>query len=333
MYTKLLLLALLISNAVLCNNYSTPATVSFPPLLQKKSLKIKTKDCPVWKPKCYGTIEFDDGSIYIGEISFGQPQGKGTMKWEDGSMYTGNFVKGLKEGHGEMIYPDGTKYEGDWKANKMSGRGAYVWSCGHEYLGEFKNDTMNGQGAILLVTGEHYNGGWKNGQTDGFGVFTRIDGSQYIGMNSAGLRNGPGMIAWQNGDTLKAQWVTGQIEGRGELIYENGDKLLFNWKKGEVEKSMVYTCFDDEKQFYLDIAETGNNENIQGAVARNLQLAFYTIGLEYMNENKYEEAELFLELASEIQLNDPNEEIMIAFHLNHVSQLRNESGWALKNKN
>ncbi|MEL7343142.1 MAG: hypothetical protein AAGM67_21845, partial [Bacteroidota bacterium] len=88
-----------------------------------------------------GTVDFPDGSKYIGKLSNGARHGYGVYYFNDGSKYEGESVMNVFEGHGKMIWDDGGWYEGEWKDNEMHGIGKEIrpdgslrhegqWSCG-----------------------------------------------------------------------------------------------------------------------------------------------------------------------------------------------------------
>lgn len=330
MYSKLLLTKLLLMGMVIL--YSTAGIANLPittPANNTFEITIKSlqTDCPKWKSNCKGTIKFKDGSTYTGEISFGQPHGKGTMRWEDGSHYKGEFERGLKQGYGEFTYDDGTKYQGDWNRDKMEGQGAYIWSCGHEYVGDFKNDHMEGQGTILLINGESYSGAWRKGLVDGYGTFTHLDGRKYQGMNKAGNRHGIGMIIWETQDTLFGNWANGTLNGGGIFKFKNGDRLLLDWNEGVVYENCRYLSEDGQTIEY-GLKEVAKEFILNEQPNRNIQLAYYSIGLEYQNINDMTEAQEYLQLAANIELAAPNDHLMVAFYLDSISKQQEGSGWA-----
>lgn len=286
-------------------------------------------DCPKWKSYCKGTIKFEDGSIYEGEVSFGKPHGKGTMTWKDGKVYTGEFVEGVRKGYGDFFFEDGTKYQGEWNNNQMNGQGAYIWACGQEYVGSFKNDKMEGEGTILLETGASYSGSWKNGKADGYGSFINVDGSEYLGMNKEGVKHGEGMVIWVSGDTLTGHWANGELEGDGIFLFRNGDQLLTEWEEGYVFENAAYINLHNEIQ-EIDIKEFIYSKEIGSSEKRNLQLSYYSIGLEFKNNSKLAEAQDYLRLAKEVKDTPPNEFMMIAYYLDEIEKQLN-SGWARRN--
>ncbi|MDB0067599.1 hypothetical protein N9E77_03450, partial [Candidatus Pelagibacter sp.] len=51
-----------------------------------------------------GTMNYADGSKYVGEFKYGELNGLGTMNYEDGSKYVGEFKYGKINGLGTMNY-------------------------------------------------------------------------------------------------------------------------------------------------------------------------------------------------------------------------------------
>ena len=94
-----------------------------------------------------GTINFVDGSIYVGEFKDGKMHGKGVFTWSDGDTYDGEFQKGKKCGHGVFLYAEGFRYEGAFFDDKKHGIG--VWTsvdCKTKYHGDYKYGMANGKG-------------------------------------------------------------------------------------------------------------------------------------------------------------------------------------------
>ena len=92
-------------------------------------------------PCAYGeTINYDDGSKYVGEVSNGVPHGQGT--------YT---------------FANGDKYIGEWKNFLYHGQGMFTYASGEKYVGEYKDDNR-WNGTIYnvdgIVNGTYSNGEW-----------------------------------------------------------------------------------------------------------------------------------------------------------------------------
>ncbi len=85
------------------------------------------------------TINYEDGTTYIGYTKYGIPDGTGTLIYTNGDTYTGDWSDGIFDGSGTYIWADGDKYTGDWKDGQRTGYGTYVWADGEEYTGEWKD--------------------------------------------------------------------------------------------------------------------------------------------------------------------------------------------------
>jgi hypothetical protein len=61
-----------------------------------------------------GTITFEDGSVYTGQLKKGVPNGQGTLIYSDTSTYTGQFKDGKPHGTGRFEDADGTVFDGQF---------------------------------------------------------------------------------------------------------------------------------------------------------------------------------------------------------------------------
>lgn len=61
-----------------------------------------------------GTITFEDGSVYTGQLKKGEPNGQGTLIYSDTSTYTGQFKDGKPHGTGRFEDADGTVFDGQF---------------------------------------------------------------------------------------------------------------------------------------------------------------------------------------------------------------------------
>lgn len=112
------------------------------------------------------TIEYDDGSKYIGSYKKNKLSGIGTLKYYNGDIYKGRFNKGKKSGYGKYTWKNGAYYKGDWENDKMNGNGKYVYhfeSEGKYLIGSFKNNKPTGVCIYKNKDLEKYKTTWKNG--------------------------------------------------------------------------------------------------------------------------------------------------------------------------
>lgn len=62
---------------------------------------------------------------YKGATLAGRPHGFGTLQYGDGKIYIGNFVNGLRHGQGKLIMPDGQYFEGLFDNDSITEDGIY----------------------------------------------------------------------------------------------------------------------------------------------------------------------------------------------------------------
>jgi hypothetical protein len=66
------------------------------------------------KKQKVGTLTFEDGSMYTGQLKKGEPSGQGTLIYADTSTYTGEFKNGKPQGAGRFEDADGTVFDGQF---------------------------------------------------------------------------------------------------------------------------------------------------------------------------------------------------------------------------
>jgi hypothetical protein len=66
------------------------------------------------KKQKVGTLTFEDGSMYTGQLKKGEPNGQGTLIYADTSTYTGEFKNGKPQGTGRFEDADGTVFDGQF---------------------------------------------------------------------------------------------------------------------------------------------------------------------------------------------------------------------------
>jgi curved DNA-binding protein CbpA len=112
----------------------------------------------------FGTYNYSDGCVYVGEVKDSIPNGKGTYTWSNGDKYVGDFKDGLQNGQGITYYKNGDKYEGAFNLGLKTGYGVYTCADGSKYAGEFRNGIRNGRGAMTNSSGLGIDGIWDNGK-------------------------------------------------------------------------------------------------------------------------------------------------------------------------
>lgn len=123
------------------------------------------------------TLNYKDGSVYMGEVSGGRPNGKGTVVMASGSVYTGDFVNGQYQGKGTYISSDGNAYVGDFVNSNFHGYGTFTWADGTVYVGDFADNARTGRGMEIRPNGEFYLGEVFDGYYHGQGTYFAADGT------------------------------------------------------------------------------------------------------------------------------------------------------------
>ena len=128
--------------------------------------------------------------IYIGELSYFEPNGKGILykikneidnnellktikntKIEKYKIYCGEFNKGKYYGYGILYYNEIETdfYKGQFKDNLRNGKGKYYENNKLVYEGDFKDDTYDGKGKLYNENGNYYEGEFTKGKKNGDG--------------------------------------------------------------------------------------------------------------------------------------------------------------------
>ena len=128
------------------------------------------------------TIYFDDGAVYIGQISDSLFNGSGKMIYADSTIYEGEWKNGLWDGKGTLSYPDGDSYTGEFREHTFNGFGKYIYADGGNYEGHWRDGMFNGAGTMNYSDGSIYSGEWKDDMKEGIGVYySTATGSLYKG--------------------------------------------------------------------------------------------------------------------------------------------------------
>ena len=220
---------------------------------------------------------YENGDVYEGEVSFGEPNRKGKLCFtikEIPYTYVGEFSNGIKEGNGNLFSKDNLfNYDGEWKNDKYDGFGA-LYDHGEKYTGDFKEGKFHGIGNLYKVNGDIYEGEffegnilkgtitYKNGNIfkgkfeDGkkrFGLFEYIDGDKYEGFFENDLYNGEGILIKKDGKEEKGIFKDGILEQKLDKLkfeIEKEQEILGNGINIEIKQS------DD-----WEIAEIKSNNN------------------------------------------------------------------------
>lgn len=90
--------------------------------------------------------------------------GSVTVKWADGSVYRGQMYYGEIKGVGTMIYPDGSRYSGAWSNDLPNGSGVFTTTEGVIFETAWTDGIPHGKGVIQDADGKIYAARWRNGQ-------------------------------------------------------------------------------------------------------------------------------------------------------------------------
>ena len=131
-----------------------------------------------------GILEKNGNVIKCNFIN-GYANGYGTINYNNGDFYEGNIKNNLKYGNGVLITKSG-KSVGNFDNIYFSGTKYYTNS--NKYEGNLINDLRDGLGTLYFSDGRKYSGNFSNNKIKGFGTYTTCDGVQYEG-TWLGLQN------------------------------------------------------------------------------------------------------------------------------------------------
>lgn len=211
------------------------------------------------------SIEYADGSTYIGSCDTKGLTGTGKMTFVSGDIYDGAFLDGYRSGQGVYTWISGDKYDGEWASDQMTGSGTYTYSDGSYASGTFdKNAFVNGSYHIVndfgnytftitdgqptavemsLVSGTTYNGAMSDGKLSGQAQIKYSNGDQYNGNVSDGQKSGQGTYTWTSGALYEGKWSEDQMNGNGTYFYpsgEDGYKLAGSFENGKPNGECQY---------------------------------------------------------------------------------------------
>ena len=138
-----------------------------------------------------------------------------TINYPNGSLYVGEIKNGKRHGKGKFTYPSGNTYEGQFKDDAFCGQGIYRRTDGSYYTGEFADNTYNGKGEYHFANGDVYKGFYKNGKRHGKGVFSYKSGGSLEAEYTDGVTN-KGTRNYKDGSVYYGGWVNGKPSGDGE---------------------------------------------------------------------------------------------------------------------
>jgi hypothetical protein len=175
----------------------------------------------------HGSMEFQDGELFVGNFAAGRFDGKGTMycadnKWSfdgyfrDGRVGSGEFQS---QGGETVTYNRGETtdtliaytwtYEGGFTENGQNGTGTFTFADGSFYVGGFMQGLAEGEGTYTAASdGAIYSGGFKEGRFDGYGTYISPEGWTYEGNFKDGLFDGVGIL-FSETESTRGVWEEG----------------------------------------------------------------------------------------------------------------------------
>ena len=196
--------------------------------------------------------KYENGDIYEGELSFGEPNNNGKFEFtikEIPYIYVGEFSNGLKEGKGNLFSKDNKfNYDGDFKNDKYDGFGA-LYDHGEKYTGDFKKGKFDGQGSLYKINGDILEGeffegkikkgkiSYKNGDifkgkfVNGekqFGIYEYKEGGKYEGYFENDIFNGEGILTDKNGNESKGIFKEGEFVEKLDKLKIELDNEIFS---------------------------------------------------------------------------------------------------------
>ena len=186
------------------------------------------------------------------------------INYEDGSIYIGEIKNNKKDGLGKIYSSSGIKYyDGEWKNDRKEGYGRLFINNIMIYEGEWKNDKKEGYGIMNLENGKIYKGEWKNDIFEGCGILN-VKNWKYEGIIKGGELNGFGIVYIQNKINFEGEWKNSLMEGFGIYYNQNGIEYEGYWKKGKIEGFGIFYNSNEitYKGFFKDSKyEEGRNHD------------------------------------------------------------------------
>lgn len=123
---------------------------------------------------CLNKIEIPilDNQDIVNDLQAQNGNNVNTINYEDGSVYTGEIVNGKKHGKGKLYLSDTLYYDGNFVNDMYEGQGKLLLEHDMIYEGSFSKGLRNGYGIQYNTEKTYvYNGDWKEGNKDGNGYF------------------------------------------------------------------------------------------------------------------------------------------------------------------
>lgn len=170
----------------------------------------------------YGTIYYEGGAKYEGEVKNHLRNGYGTLHNSNGNVYVGNWRNNLKHGQGIYTTRQGDRYEGEWMDGNKEGEMRIAFCEGDVYHGQMKANQYHGSGTYYYRTGSMYDGKWRNGYRDGYGVMHFSKGSTLQGVWHLNQIKGVAVFTNSfNGSVFEGLYQHGKRNGTIENFHDN----------------------------------------------------------------------------------------------------------------
>jgi hypothetical protein len=163
-----------------------------------------------------------DWSGEVGEFMKAEGKNLQTLQLRDGTVFVGEVTRGVPDGHGVFTQANGTNQEGEWrhgKAYRISG--TWVGPDGTKEIGTWNYDGTPCGGTIFWRDGRVYKGDWRLEEgvpeaPDGEGTMTWPDGRTYTGHFLDGKMDGSGKMSYPDGKIEEGTWMQDKFEGAGK---------------------------------------------------------------------------------------------------------------------
>lgn len=197
------------------------------------------------------TISYDNGDVYVGDISGVNRNGNGVMTFSaTGDVYEGTFIDDKMSGNGKMTYANGDVYVGGMLDSKKHGNGKFTFSNGNSYAGAYVEDAMTGYGIFKWSSGASYEGYFENDIKQGQGKMIFANGDVYEGQFHKDLRHGNGHYTWKDGSYYSGTFRNNLMDTR--VLDENGNFVT------KEDGSFLH----GDVGYYTTVSEDGNKRYI-----------------------------------------------------------------------
>jgi hypothetical protein len=162
------------------------------------------------------TLGRADWSGQVGEFLKAEGKDLRTLKLPNGTVFVGEVTGGVPDGHGVLTKPDGTNQEGEWRhGNAYRLSGTWVGADGTKEIGTWNYDGTACGGTILWKDGRVYKGDWR------------------VEVEATDLPDGAGTMTWPDGRTYTGHFLDGQMDGAGKMSYPDGRIEEGTWMQGK----------------------------------------------------------------------------------------------------